>query len=259
MKVGRESQNSRVSILGMLVDDIEQDVALDRVISWTKIRKSRVVRVTNVHECMESYDDHTFRTDGNSADLTLIDSRILFWASRLLGRKSAGKLRHGAEIMSSLCTRAQSHQVKIGLYGGTPESLDKLSQRLDESYPDLEVCYSYSPPFRPLNDNEMVTIADAIAKSGTQLLFVGIGCPKQEKWMLAQRSRLDCVMIGVGTAFDILSGVIAPSPKWVHKAGLEWLWRTIKEPVRIGRRNLKHNPRFLVLLGLQLCGFQRAR
>lgn len=257
MNTNSQIDKPRISILGMLVDDIDQDVALDKIVEWSAQHEPKLIRITNVHSCMESYDDHIFRKQGNSVDLSLIDSRILFWTSKLLGWKSGGKLQHGANIMASLCAKAENRQVKIGLYGGTPASLSALISKLKNKYPNLDIGYHFSPPFRPLDEKEMTSIAHEISDSGVQLLFVGIGCPKQEKWMLSQRDRLGCVMIGVGTAFDILSGAIEPSPAWVHKAGLEWLWRTVKEPARIGRRTLKHNPRFVGLLILQLCRIRR--
>lgn len=244
----------RKNILGMELDDISPQNAIAPILDAAAEPGSDVVRVTNVHQCMECYDNEDFRQRGNTSELVLSDSRILIWAKSLLGFKDLGGLLHGAEIMDALCAGAQDRGLVVGMYGGTEESIDALKQALTAKYPRLNVSFAVSPPFRALSDEEDAAYVQQIADSGVQLLFVGIGCPKQENWMLDHRDRVHCTMIGVGAAFDILGGVTPPSPSWVHRWGLEWLWRTVQEPGRLGKRNLRHNPRFLWFLLLQLLG-----
>jgi N-acetylglucosaminyldiphosphoundecaprenol N-acetyl-beta-D-mannosaminyltransferase len=133
----------------------------------------------------------------------------------------------------------------VGLYGGTPEVLEVLRSRLLERFPRLQLRFSHSPPFRALSPDEDAAVVDAIAASGVGVLFVGLGCPKQERWMAAHREALPCALVGVGAAFDFLAGAKPQAPAWVQRAGLEWLFRLVCEPRRLWRRYLVGNARFL--------------
>ena len=140
----------------------------------------------------------------------------------------------------------------MGFYGGTQETLDRLLDVVGKRFRRLRVPYAYSPPFRPLTPEEDAQVVEAINESGARILFVGIGCPKQERWMAAHRDRVRAVMLGVGAAFDFLAGAKPHAPRWMQTAGLEWLFRLLTEPRRLWKRYLKHNPRFLVLFARQL-------
>jgi len=133
----------------------------------------------------------------------------------------------------------------IGLYGGSTSSLRDLQVQLRERFAGIQIACAISPPFRDLTETEDAIYVSQINSSGTRILFVGIGCPKQEKWMAQHREKLSCVQLGVGAAFDFLSGRKRPSPLWLQKIGLEWAFRFAKEPRRLWKRYLKHNPRFL--------------
>ena len=121
----------------------------------------------------------------------------------------------------------------------------------------MRVTYSCSPPFRPLSRDEDERVTREINASGARILFVGLGSPKQDIWMAEHRGKVNCVMLGVGAAFDFLSGTKPQAPRWMMRAGLEWLFRLATEPRRLWRRYLRHNPRFAVLFGLQLLGLKR--
>jgi N-acetylglucosaminyldiphosphoundecaprenol N-acetyl-beta-D-mannosaminyltransferase len=130
--------------------------------------------------------------------------------------------------------------------------LSALHEYLKARFPGLEVPFAFAPPFRPLDEHEDRDVVEAIEQSGARILFVGLGCPKQERWMAAHRERIDCTLVGVGAAFDFLAGAKRQAPRWMQRAGLEWLFRLAAEPRRLWRRYLVLNPRFLFQLARQL-------
>ncbi len=140
----------------------------------------------------------------------------------------------------------------VGFYGGSPDSLERMVENLRQTFPRLPVAHAYSPPFRQLTAEEDRAEMDDIRASGARILFVGLGCPKQERWMAQHRGQIDCVMLGVGAAFDFLSGQKAMAPDWVQSAGLEWAFRMIAEPRRLWKRYLYNNPRFVRHFASQL-------
>jgi len=153
-----------------------------------------------------------------------------------------------------LCELAANEGIKVGFYGGTKESLPILTGKLKQSYPKLEIAFAASPPFRDLTEIEDEQYLRQINESGTRILFLGIGCPKQERWMGEHADRLSTVMIGVGAAFDFISGTKRQPPTWVHRIGFEWFFRLCTEPRRLWARHLYHNPRFVFHCLLQRLG-----
>jgi N-acetylglucosaminyldiphosphoundecaprenol N-acetyl-beta-D-mannosaminyltransferase len=142
--------------------------------------------------------------------------------------------------------------VPIGLYGGRPEGLLRLRRELEERFPGLQLVYAESPPFRPLSEEEDAAVVDDILTSGARVLFVSLGCPKQERWMADHRDRLPLVQVGVGAAFDFHAGLVRQAPAWLQDRGLEWAFRMAMEPRRLAQRYLRHNPRFVVQVARQL-------
>jgi N-acetylglucosaminyldiphosphoundecaprenol N-acetyl-beta-D-mannosaminyltransferase len=153
--------------------------------------------------------------------------------------------------------RAARENVPIGLYGGTPELLEVLVRVLRKRYPGVRVVCQIAPPFRPLRPEEDEAVTREIVASGARILFVGIGCPKQERWMVAHKGRIPAVMLGVGAAFDFHTGRVRQAPHWMQVAGLEWVFRLLMDPRRLWRRYAKHNPRFVGLFLMQLLGLRR--
>ena len=150
-----------------------------------------------------------------------------------------------------------TQKITVGFYGGTVETLEQLTTLFEKKYPELKIAYSYSPPFRSMTAEEDEAIIRTVNASGTQILFVGLGCPKQERWMAAHRDKIQAVMLGVGAAFDFYAGNKRQAPLWMQRNGLEWLFRFSQEPTRLWRRYLYHNPRFIVLAIMQLTGLAR--
>lgn len=233
------------NVLSMGVDITSLSEAVDFVVSKASTNESSYVCISNVHMCMEVFDSQEFSNVVNSADLVVPDGRPIFWAQQLLGAKNAQQVR-GQDIMNEICSASEVKGLAIGLYGGASEEiLEQVRHKLTCTFPKINIVFSYSPPFRQLSQLEDENIVDAINKSGVDVLFVGIGCPKQERWMAEHRYRVNSVMLGVGAAFDFISGNKKHAPRWMQKIGLEWLFRLLSEPKRLWKRYLKQNPRFI--------------
>lgn len=244
-------------ILGMRVDATSYAGAAAQVVEWSQEAVGRYVCVANVHMTMEAFDDRSFQQLVNDAALITPDGMPLVWTLRALGLKGQTRV-YGPTLVLHVCEQAAQAGVPVGLYGGTDASLKSMQQFLAARYPALKVAYAYAPPFRALSPEEDAHVVADIRASGARLLFVGLGCPKQERWMAAHRERLPLVQLGVGAAFDFHSGRVRQAPGWLQRMGLEWLFRLLIEPRRLWRRYLLHNPRFVVLTLLQLVGLRRA-
>ena len=251
-----ETDPPRKFVLGMRVDATSYADATRRVLEWAAQGDSRYVCVANVHMAMESYDAAEFRQVVNSADLVTPDGMPLVWMLRRLGVPGQGRVA-GPELLPRICEAAAQRGIPVGFYGGTADTLSGLTQRLIKRFPGLKVAYALSPPFRPLADEEDERVVQEINSSGARILFVGLGCPKQERWMAEHKGRVRAVMLGVGAAFDFHAGKVPQAPAWMQRMGLEWLFRLAMEPRRLWRRYAKHNPRFVVLALMQLLGLRR--
>ena len=187
-----------------------------------------------------------------AATLVVPDGQPLVWALRLLGARSATRI-YGPDLMARFCERAARRAIPIYLYGGrTPQALELLHERLRERYPGLLIAGSQSPPFRELSAEEEQRIAREIDASGAAVVWVGIGQPKQERWMERMRPLLQApLLVGVGAAFDFHAGVVSQAPRWMQRAGLEWIYRLSREPRRLWRRYARYNPLFLIAFARQ--------
>lgn len=238
-------------ILKMRVDATSYVDATQLILNWAAHREHRYVCAANVHMAMEVYDSDKFAGVVNHADLVTPDGMPLVWALRWLGISNAERV-YGPTLTLRVCEAATKQQIPIGLYGGTTESLADFASFLQSHSPGIEIACEIAPPFRPLTAAEDVVYTQQIIDSGAQILFVGIGCPKQEYWMAARVDRLPCVMLGVGAAFDFHSGRVKQAPAWMQWRGLEWLFRLMQEPQRLWKRYLYNNPRFIIFLAQQL-------
>ncbi|RMH09324.1 MAG: glycosyltransferase [Nitrospirae bacterium] len=243
-------------ILGMRVDATSYEDATRQILSWAKGRESRYVCAANVHMTMESFDSAEFRRVVNGADLVTPDGVPLVWTLRLLGVQGQTRV-YGPDLTVHVVQAAANAGVPVGFFGGTPEALRGIVQNLETRFPAMQVAYAFSPPFRPLTPEEDDEIVAQINTSGARILFVGLGCPKQERWMAEHLGRIQAVMLGVGAAFDFHAGTIRQAPSWMQRSGLEWLFRLIVEPKRLWRRYLVNNPRFVVNVLLQLSGLKQ--
>jgi N-acetylglucosaminyldiphosphoundecaprenol N-acetyl-beta-D-mannosaminyltransferase len=218
---------------------------IDNICGNIKNKKSAYVAISNVHMCMEAFDSMVFASRVSRAGIIVPDGRPLYWALKILGYSNANQIR-GQDLFNELCQVAESKKYKIGLYGGSSvDVLDSVISKLKVDYPLLEVSYAYSPPFKSLSTIELQNIFDQINTADVDILFVGIGCPKQENWMSEAHTKVNATMLGVGAVFDFVSGAKNHAPLWMQRAGLEWLFRLFSEPKRLWKRYLKQNPRFI--------------
>lgn len=239
------------SILGMRVHELDCDGILQRVRQWARESASRYMCISTVHMVMESYDDKSFKAVVNDADLVATDSVPLVWVSRWLGLNKQTTVA-AWELPITLCEMAAREQIPVGFYGSTPEIVQDFAENMKRRFPSLKVPYAVSPPFRPLTAEEDDEIVHNINRAGVRILFVGLGCPKQERWMSEHRGRVSATMFGVGWAFEVLAGRSKPAPAWIYKIGMQWLYRLVLSPRKLWRRHLKNNPRFIVLILRQL-------
>jgi N-acetylglucosaminyldiphosphoundecaprenol N-acetyl-beta-D-mannosaminyltransferase len=238
-------------ILGMRLDATSYPDAAERILGWARAGESRYVCAASVNNVMEAHDSRDFLCIMNEADLVTPDGMPLVWGLRLLGARQATRV-YGPDLTPVVLGAAERAGVPVGFYGASPGTLERLFTVVRRRYPALEIAYAFAPPFRPLAPAEDAAVTGRIRSSGARILFVGLSTPKQERWMAAHRGRIPAVMLGVGAAFDFLAGAKRQAPRWMQNHGLEWLFRLGTEPRRLGRRYLKHNPRFAALFALQL-------
>jgi N-acetylglucosaminyldiphosphoundecaprenol N-acetyl-beta-D-mannosaminyltransferase len=247
-----------VSVLGvpLALTDYE------RVLEWIEqmvVEGSRgYVCVANVHTVTSSSEDPELRAALLGSSLNVPDGQPLVWAMNALGHPLGGRV-YGPELMSRACARAASSGHRFYLYGGRNQgALVQLALNLRQRHPGVRIVGGYSPPHRPLSADERRAVADEINHSGADVVWVGIGVPKQEKWMAEMRPDLAApVLIGVGAAFDFHAGLVPQAPSWMQDAGLEWAYRLAHEPRRLWRRYLRYNPRFLGGFARQLVNHRR--
>ena len=202
--------------------------------------------VAAVHTVMACQEDPELRAAVTGASFTVPDGQPLVWALKALGHPLPDRV-YGPELMDRACVRAARTGQRFYLYGGRNHgALAELARRLRLRHPGLKIVGGHCPPFRALTETEEAAVAEEINRSGADVVWVGIGVPKQEKWMARMRDRLEApVLIGVGAAFDFHAGLIPQAPDALQRMGLEWAFRLVQEPRRLWRRYLRYNPRLV--------------
>ena len=239
-----------VSLLGVPVHPIDYRVATDLVRQWiqTRSQASSYIVQTNVLSLVTAKDSPVYHETLEHSGLSVPDGMPLVWLLRRHGKSIKDRV-YGPELMIRLCRIAEEEGWRCALVGGRPEILKQLTRRLIDRFPRLQIVYSYSPPFRKMSDDEDAEMCKNINLARPDILWVGLGSPKQDIWMYGHRMRLTVpAMHGVGAAFDFLAGSVAQAPQWMMDAGLEWLFRFYAEPRRLWRRYTIVNIRFLWLL-----------
>jgi N-acetylglucosaminyldiphosphoundecaprenol N-acetyl-beta-D-mannosaminyltransferase len=249
-------KQDRVRVVSLFPDVVSHSATIAKVAGLARAGDGGYVCFSTVHMTMEAHDDAEFASKVNGADLIVTDGMPIVWMQKLQGKKDANRVRAN-DMMIGLCAYAEKNNLSVGFYGGKQEVLDKIVERAGRDHPDLKIAYSFSPPFRPLTEAEDARITAEINRAAPDILFMGLGCPKQENWMAAHKEKLKAVMLGVGASFDFYAGNVKESPEWLGKLGLEWLFRFTQEPKRLWKRYLILNPRFVWLALLQLLGLKR--
>jgi N-acetylglucosaminyldiphosphoundecaprenol N-acetyl-beta-D-mannosaminyltransferase len=220
---------------------------LEEIIGFSKKEASASVCIANVHMIVTAYQDKQFGPAVRTADIVTPDGLPLTWAMRLLYGIRQPRVA-GMDLLPDLIKAAVTNDIPVFFYGGTPDMLEKTRGYLQTTYKQLAIAGMYSPPFRPLTPQEEQQVADTINHSGAKMVFVVLGCPKQEKWMAAMKNRINSVMIGVGGALPVLIGMQKRAPEWMQKNGLEWLYRLGQEPKRLFTRYAVTNTLFVLLV-----------
>jgi N-acetylglucosaminyldiphosphoundecaprenol N-acetyl-beta-D-mannosaminyltransferase len=197
--------------------------------------------------------DPSFAAVLRQADLATPDGAPVAWMLRRLGHPGQERI-NGPDLMWRWCGTAAQQGASIFLLGSAAATLARLEERLRATWPQLRIAGSLSPPFRPLTPAEDAQVIERINTSGAGVVFVSLGCPKQERWMAEHRGAVRAVMIGVGAAFDFHAGTVSRAPVWMRQHGLEWLHRLLSEPRRLWRRYLFTNSAFTLAAIRQLLG-----
>src|SRR3954449_7202855 len=235
------------AVLGIPLALTDYDGVLDWIDSAAEAGHRGYLCVAATHTVMAAQEDPGLREAVVAADFTVADGQPLVWALKVLGHKLGDRV-YGPELMDRACARAAQTGQRFYLYGGRNQgALAQLARVLRLRHPGLQIVGGYVPPYRELTDAEEEAVVADIRRSGADIVWVGIGVPKQEKWMARMRHRIDApVFVGVGAAFDFHAGLIPQAPHWMQRLGLEWLFRFAHEPRRLWRRYLRYNPLFVV-------------
>lgn len=240
------------TILDIRIDAVCYTNVLKRVSRWITDKTQTYICVAAVHLVMECQKNDALRNGVNAAGLVMPDGMPLVWLSRLFGKKRVGRV-YGPTLMLALCSLAQRRGWSIFLLGGGTGQAHKLAQHLEQRFPRLLIVGCADTPRRPISAARSARFTRTINRSRAQVVFVGMGCPWQELWMIENRRFLSApVLIGVGAAFDFLTGRAAQAPPWVQNIGLEWLFRLIHEPKRLWYRYTVMNVQFVLLILRQL-------
>jgi N-acetylglucosaminyldiphosphoundecaprenol N-acetyl-beta-D-mannosaminyltransferase len=210
-----------------------------------------------MHSLMHAQHVPSFIKILQAADLVVPDGYPLVWLARRKGFPLRRRV-YGPELMERFCESTATQGYRHFFYGGAPGVAADLAALLATRFPGLQIAGAYSPPFRPLSLQEDDDAVALLNDSRADVVWVGLGAPKQEHWMFEHRDRLRApVLVGVGAAFDFYTGRIAQAPPWMREHGFEWLFRLLREPGRLWRRYLVYGPQFIVLTALEALGLRK--
>lgn len=249
----------KVDLFGVAVSPTTYEEATATVLQAAERGVPGIVACQAVHAVVTASCNPELMENVNAFDMVTPDGQPVRWALNLLyGTKLTDRV-YGPELMLRLCRSAAGRGVSIYLYGGSPQVVETLQENLRSQFAGLEIAGYESPPFRELTEEEDRAVVERINNSGAGLVFIGLGCPKQDRFAYAHRDSLRAVQICVGAAFDFHAGAKPMAPAWMQRHGLEWLYRLVKEPRRLWHRYLVTNSVFLGKLGLALCRRRKRR
>lgn len=235
---------NRILGVNIAVTNIQDTV--DLIVSQIEELRGEFICLSNVHTTVIAEADEEYRRIQNSAFLALPDGSPLALVQRLRGYKGAEQVA-GPDLMPALWKATENTDISHFFYGSTQETIDALSAKLKERYPGVKIAGMISPPFRPLTEEENEEVVRRINDSGASVVWVGLGAPKQERWMYEQKGRIHALMLGVGAGFDFHAGTVKRAPSWMRRHYLEWLYRLTQDPKRLWKRYIKTNGKFILL------------
>jgi N-acetylglucosaminyldiphosphoundecaprenol N-acetyl-beta-D-mannosaminyltransferase len=232
-------------VLGVSIDVVDWDRAVDRIMAWGRERRGRAVFLCNVHVAVTASRDPALAAALRAGDLVLPDGAPVAWMQRRQGASGQSRI-DGPNLMSRLLSAAERDALPVYLLGGSPAALASLEKELANRFPRLQIAGSCSPPYREPTPEENQRMVAAINDSGAGLVFVGLGCPKQELWIARHTAAVQAAMLGVGAAFDFHAKLKPRAPEWMQRTGLEWVHRLGSEPRRLWKRYVFTNSVFVV-------------
>ena len=241
----------KFSVCGIPVAAVDYQAAVSKIMSAAAARRGYSVSALAVHGIMTGVLDRMHRARLQSLDLVVPDGQPVRWALNFLHRQQLKKRVYGPQLTLHLLEEAENSGVPVFFYGSKPEVLSPLMSNLRHNYPDLQIAGYKSSAFRCLSDHENEVVIDEIRNSGAQIVFVGLGCPRQEVWAYENTPKLNMPVIAVGAAFDFHAGTLSQAPQFMQDRGLEWLYRLYKEPRRLWRRYGYLNPLFCYWIAKQ--------
>jgi len=246
------------STLGVRVDAVQIPDVIEQMQQWIDRREAcRWIAVTGMHGVMEAQHNSAFKAELNGADLVVPDGMPLVWLGRLNGHNLARRV-YGPEFMMAFCEKTEGRGYRHFFYGGKPGIAEKLASVLSKRFPRLQIAGIYAPPFRPLTSEEDDAVVREIEQAASDIVWIGLSTPKQERWMNEHRDRLNVsVLVGVGAAFDIHTGELRQAPRWMREHGLEWLFRLSLEPRRLWRRYIVYGSQFLFWVAIEQLGLRK--
>lgn len=248
--------HERCDILGVKISAVNLPLAMATLEQWIATDQATYVCVTPVHSVMDCYHQPDLKPIFNNSGMTTPDGMPIVWLLRGYGYKHVDRV-YGPDLMRAVCKQSIQKGYRHFLYGGATGVPEKLASILQRNYPGLRVVGAYSPPFRALTVEEDQAIIAKINEAKPDIVWVGLGSPKQERWMAAHVGHIKgATLIGVGAAFDFLSGAKKQAPRWIQRSGFEWLFRLLSEPRRLWRRYLVNNSLFVLLITAQLLGIK---
>jgi N-acetylglucosaminyldiphosphoundecaprenol N-acetyl-beta-D-mannosaminyltransferase len=245
------------NLLGVLIDAVDYEAAASKVLAAARNREGFAATALAVHGVMTAHLRRAFRYQVNHMDLVVPDGQPVRWGLNLLYKTALSDRVYGPELMLRLCDRAAQEGLAIYLLGSRAEVVEQLVAHLKERFPRLIVAGASASDFRPATPDEKAQAVAAIQESDACMTFVGLGCPRQEKWAYDYHRQLSMPVIAVGAAFDIHAGFLPQASPTLQNSGLEWLYRLAQEPARLWKRYLLLNPYYLWLLFLQLTGLKK--
>ncbi len=240
----------------MRVDASSYSSATAQVIAAAQRQEAFWLCPAGVHTVIEAHRNPLMARAMETANLVTTDGMPLVWSLRWMGIRSQKRV-YGPTLTERVLEAAAQQGIPVAFYGTSPETMHRLLGNCRARWPTLEIAYACSPPFRQLTPQEDLDALEGVRTSGAKILFVGLGCPKQERWAQDHYRPLSMPVLAVGAAFDFIAGTKQQAPEWMQGLGLEWLFRLISEPRRLWRRYLFGNPYFVLLLIAQMAGLRR--
>ena len=235
----------KLDLLGVQTDAQTFDESIQQLMAWVGHAEGHYVCTCPVYTLMQCRENPAVMQAVNAASMATADGMPIVWMQRRLGHPGAERV-YGPDLMLALCDAGQARGLSHYFYGSTPPILDQLTDRLRARFPQMDIAGTHAPPFGPPPDAPDPAVVDRLNASGADVIWVGLGSPKQGLWMATYRPHLKAsLLIGVGAAFEILSESRAQAPRWMQRSGLEWTFRLALEPRRLWRRYLVYNPRFV--------------